>query len=82
MAETKKRVVLLHRSGLHRIMGTFDSSVHTLRDFIEFDIRRYDGTVERTAASLLSVQPRFVVYRQVMEPPKSGKLGEFHPQQR
>ena len=82
MAETLKRVVLLRRSGLHIIVGTFDPSVHTLRDFVEFDVRGYSGTQERTSASLLQVQPRFVLYREIMEPPKSGKLGEFHPSQR
>lgn len=78
MTEPRKRVVLLHRSGLHRIIGTFDPSVHTARDFIEFQIVQ-GGKTEQTGASLLKMTPRYVLYRQIMEPPKKGQFGEFHP---
>lgn len=79
-ASIQKKVVLLHSSGLHRIVGSFDPSVHTLREFVEFDVMQ-NGKAERIEASLFQVQPRYVIYRQVMKTTK-GILGEFHPSQR
>jgi hypothetical protein len=61
-------------------VGVFDPSVHTLRDFVEFDVTT-GGKSEHIAASLLQVQTRFVLYRQVIKNVK-GVLGEFHPSQR
>lgn len=55
-----KRVVLLHHTGLHRIVGMFDPSVHTLREYVEFD---QNG--ERIAATLKEDQARFVIYQEI-----------------
>lgn len=80
--QTRKRVVLLLRSGLHRIVGVYDPSVHELHEFIDFGVIKNDkGLLEKVEASLMKVQPRFVLYRQVMQPPASGRLGEFNPRQ-
>ena len=79
--EPLKRVVLMTRDGINHIIGTFDPSVHTLRDFIEFKIVR-NGRAEPVGASLITVKTRFVLYRETMAHATMGRLGEFHPQQR
>lgn len=73
----RKRCVLLHRSGLHRIIGEVDLSIHELRPLIELDI---DG--EHIVASLLAVKARRVIYRQTMADTAIRRPGEFHPDQR
>jgi hypothetical protein len=57
---SSKRVVVLHTNGLHRIVGVFDPSVHTLREYVEFD---HAGTV--TAATLKEEQAHFVLYQEI-----------------
>lgn len=59
----RKRVVLLHRSGLHRIIGEFDPSVHTTRPMIELTLKT-GTTNEHVCAELFRVEPRFLLYRQ------------------
>jgi hypothetical protein len=79
-----KRIVLLTRDGIHRILGIFDPNaddITKMPDFITFKIDHKDGHEEKTHASLLQVQPRFILYREIMQP-ATGRLGEFHPQQR
>jgi len=61
----RKRVVLLHQSGLHRITGMFDSSVHTLRDYVEFERETPLGTRLRVKARLASTQDRYVIYQEI-----------------
>lgn len=77
----KKKVVVQTREGIHYIMGEFDPSVHTLRDFIQFKVAR-NGVLEESNASLITVKTRYVFYRETMEHASIGRLGEFHPQQR
>lgn len=72
----RKRCVLLHRSGLHRIIGVLDLSIHEPRPLIELDI---EG--EHIVASLLAVKARRVIYRQTIADTAIGRLGEFHPDQ-
>lgn len=79
--EPKKKVVLLTRDGINHIVGEFDPSVHTLRDFIQIKVAR-DGKVEEVHASLIKVKPRYVFYRETMEHASLGRLGEFHPSQK
>jgi hypothetical protein len=67
-----KRVVLLHHSGLHRIIGQFDPSVHTLREYVEFD----QGG-ERIAATLKAELPSYVVYSEI-DQKKFSLFGKGH----
>jgi hypothetical protein len=53
--DIRKRVVLLSRSGMHRIVGVFDPSIHEARTVVSFD---------GVDASLDAVLPRFIVYRE------------------
>jgi hypothetical protein len=55
-----KRVVILQKSGLHRIVGVFDPSVHTLREYVEFD-----NAGEKCAATMVEEQPRYVIYKEI-----------------
>lgn len=80
--EPKKKVAVLHNDGLYRIMGTFDPSVHEMREFVEFDVLHGDGSIEHVAASLWKVLPRYILYRQTIAQQAKGRLGEFHPSQR
>jgi hypothetical protein len=57
---SSKRVVILHHNGLHRIVGVFDPSVHTLRPYVEFD----QGG-EKIAATLKEEQKHFVIYTEI-----------------
>jgi hypothetical protein len=79
--EHRKKIVLLTRDGMHHIVGAFDPSVHTVRDYIEFEMIR-DQKVEQVGASLIAVKPRFIFYRETMHQALTGRLGEFHPQQK
>jgi hypothetical protein len=54
--DIRKRVVLLSRSGMHRIVGVFDPSIHEARTIVSF---------EGIDASLDAVLPRFIVYREM-----------------
>lgn len=74
----KKKVVVLDSAGLYHIVGSFDPSVHTLRPVLELA----DAVHGRVEASLHRVLPRLVIYRQNMPVPTTGRLGEFHPEQR
>ncbi len=74
-----KRIVLEHTQdewkGMHQIIGLIDALPPShLSNF-----RVAEGPVI-AFASLISVTPRFVLYREAFELPK-GKLGEFHPEQ-
>lgn len=64
MPEPRKRVVLLHKGGVHRIIGLLDPSIHTPRKFIEFDVVTSRGQLQHTSASLVAEQSRFVLYRE------------------
>lgn len=74
---SRKRAVLVHRSGLVRILGAVVLTANMPTPYIELMI---DG--EHVQAGLIRVTPRQVVYRQIVDGPKTGKLGEFHPEQR
>lgn len=68
MPEVKRRVVLLQRSGLHRIVGTFDSSVHELRPLVNLN-----GTIAR----LKEQQPRYVIYAEEAPAPLPESFKQF-----
>ena len=78
MAEIRKRVILLRHTHPPLITGVFDPSVHNIREFVEMTGEQG----QKIEASLFKVTPRVIYYREIMEPPKTGKLGQFHPQQR
>ena len=69
-----KRVVYLHACGLHQIMGLSGPPYPSYYEFTS------GGGATVRPASLISVTPRFVVYREIMVPP-SGKFNEFAPEQ-
>ena len=73
-APTEKRVVVIHSCGLWQILGT---SPPPYPSFFQFSSR--NGLITRPA-SLLQVHPRYVLYREIVEPP-SGHFNDFHPQQ-
>ena len=65
--ETVKRVVLLQRDGVNRIIGTFDPTIHTAREHVQFGIAR-GGVVEQTHARLLKIAPRYIIYQEDVFP--------------
>jgi hypothetical protein len=71
----RKRAILIHRSGLHRIMGVLDPTQHEIRPFIELE---HEG--EHLMAGLIKITPRMVVYRQTFTP-EHGRFNEFNPNQ-
>ncbi len=75
-----KRVVLIHRSGLHQILGTTDQlkeglGVAELPSFLE-NVQYGDHT---GSCSLVMVKPRYVVYKETIAP---LTLGRFNEEQR
>ena len=79
----EKRVVLLHTSGpmngMHRILGV----VEELPPFLNGPCRVADDEHVTQFSSLISVKPRWALYRESTEDAGlTGKLGEFHPEQR
>jgi hypothetical protein len=61
--EPRRRVILLTTDGVHRIIGTFDPSVHEVRQDISFGLTRAGHTLP-VQAKLVAVEPRYVLYRQ------------------
>lgn len=59
--EPRRRVVLRQADGLHRIIGTYDPSVHTIRDTVQFS-RARNGQVVPINAALVRVEDRLVLY--------------------
>ena len=71
------RAVLHLTRGVSVLMGRYVPSAHAIKDFITVEI---NGA--QVQASLIKVTPRMIVYREISEGPITGKLGEFHPDQR
>ena len=82
-----QRIVLEHTQGICKglfgIYGTTDDLKSIapdgkLPEFIP-DVNLRDHT---NSICLVRVTPRYVLYREITPPPASGKLGEFHPEQK
>lgn len=78
-----KRVVLLWcrgpLAGIHQIQGTEDQALRNLKvEALPTFVPEVDA--EGGSASLISVKPRFFLYRQ-NTPKETGRLNEFHPSQ-
>lgn len=73
--QPQKRVVLLHRDGTAQIIGSYDPARHAMHATITVqDPRR--GPV---FAGLIKVQPRRIIYREIVVP---AGLGRFDQHQR
>ena len=81
-----KRVVLHYTqgryAGMRQIVGTcsqLQTQLHV--DQLPTFVDPVDFLDHTGACSLIQVKARYVLYRETMPPPVSGRLGEFHPQQ-
>ena len=67
-----RRIVLIHRSGIHQILGTAEGQPPL--EFAEFTING-----EPTSASLIRANSRAIYYRELISPVNTPKT--FHPAQ-
>lgn len=76
-----KKIVIKHRSGLHQILGdTSQLPNGNIMDATFLPAVQFGDHV--APASLVTVKDRYVIYHELMDAPATGKLGEFHPEQR
>ena len=71
-----KRIIFTHRNGIQRIVGVHDGP---LPDAISIPFEVAGEQIE--FANLVRVTNRAAFYREPIVP-MTGRLGEFHPQQR
>ncbi len=74
IVKNSKRVVVVNEQGQHQILGQLGpDEQEQLLAFVN---------LEGVSYNLHCVKPRMIIYRESMVSPPSGKLGEFHPEQR
>lgn len=86
---TCKRVVIEHTqgplAGIYMILGTSDGLPKTKAQYPDYLPLKFPdpttGTVRPGGASLITVKPRWIHYRETWGEANKGKLNEFHPDQ-
>lgn len=69
-----KRVIVIHACGLWQIVGRSDPPYPSVVNFSS------GGGLTKRPSSLLTVKPRYVLYREIIVP-ETGRFNEFHPEQ-
>ena len=69
-----KRIVIIHACGLWQIVGM---SPPPYPAYFEFSS---GGGITTRPSSLVSIKPRYALYREIVAPP-SGRFNEYHPEQ-
>lgn len=60
------KVVLIHASGLRRIIGDFDPAIHEVPPIVTFNPDAFDVGPVCANAGLVSANPKVIIYKEIV----------------